>query len=296
MRRPCDLARAVCAPTSAIIFIQELTTVSPSPYWRGYLKLSLVSCPIALHAACASSERVAFRQVNRKTGNRLRQQLIDEQTREPVGPEDKGRGYEIGRGQYLMVDDAELEAIEIESTRTIDIDSFVSRSGIDQRFYDTPYYVTPSDPVGQDAFAVIREAMRQKRVVALGRIVLAKRERVIALEPYDKGLLGTTLRYRYEVRDSTDYFAEVPPLTLAPELLQLAGHIVDSKAASFDPATFRDRYEEALLAHLRAKQAALPPPPKPIFAAPHQVINIMEAARIAGLPQLTFAAQSGGAK
>jgi DNA end-binding protein Ku len=178
-----------------------------------------------------------------------------------------------------MVDDAELEAIEIESTRTIDIDSFVSRSGIDQRFYDTPYYVTPSDPVGQDAFAVIREAMRQKRVVALGRIVLAKRERVIALEPYDKGLLGTTLRYRYEIRDSTDYFAEVPPLTLAPELLQLAGHIVDSKAASFDPATFRDRYEEALLAHLKAKQTGAVPERRKSFAPPHRVVNLMEALR-----------------
>src|SRR5262249_28095177 len=162
------------------------------PSWKGYLKLALVSCPIALHAACSNAERIAFRQINKATGNRLRQQLIDEETREPVAPEHKGRGYEVAKGQYLIVEDAELEAIEI--------DRFVPHSAIDQRFFDSPYYVMPSAPVGQEAFAVMREAMRGKGMVALGRLVLSKRERVIALEPYDKGLLGTTLRYPYEVR------------------------------------------------------------------------------------------------
>ena len=163
--------------------------MSPRPYWKGYLKLSLVSCPIAVHAACASSERISFRQINRKTGNRLRQQLVDEETREAVDGHEKARGYEIGKGQFLLVEDEELEAIEVESTHTIDIDSFVPRTEIDRRFFDTPYYITPNDPVGQDAFAVIREAMRSKALVALGRIVLAKRERVIALEPHEKGLI-----------------------------------------------------------------------------------------------------------
>jgi DNA end-binding protein Ku len=165
------------------------------PYWKGYLKLALVSCPIALHAACSSAERIAFRQINKATGNRLRQQLIDEETREPVNPEHRGRGYEVAKGQYLIVEDEELEAIEIESTHVIEIDSFVPRPQIDQRFFDAPYYVAPNEPVGQEAFAVIREAMRCKTMVALGRLVLSKRERVIALEPYGKGLLGTTLRY-----------------------------------------------------------------------------------------------------
>src|SRR5258708_21507887 len=172
------------------------------PCWKGYLKLALVSCPIALHAPCPTAERMAFRQINKATGNRLRQQLIDEETREPVAPEHKGRGYEIAKGQYLIVEEAELEAIEIESTHTIEIDSFVPRSEIDQRFFDTPYYITPNEPVGQEAFTLIREAMRGKGMVALGRLVLSKRERVIALEPYDKGLLGTTLRYPYEVRNA----------------------------------------------------------------------------------------------
>src|SRR5215472_5235755 len=236
------------------------------PYWKGYLKLALVSCPIALHAACSSAERIALRQINKATGNRLRQQLIDEETREPVAPEHKGRGYEVAKGQYLIVEDAELEAIEIESTHTIEIDRFVPHSAIDQRFFDSPYYVMPSEPVGQEAFAVMREAMRGKGMVALGRLVLSKRERVIALEPYDKGLLGTTLRYPYEVRKAEDYFCDLPDLTIAPDMLTLAEYILDSKASEFDPASFRDRYEEALLAHLKAKQAGAVPERRKTFA------------------------------
>src|SRR5207237_4761625 len=152
--------------------------------------------------------------VNEATGNRLRRQLIVEATGEPVAPEYKGRGYEVAKGRYLIIDDAELEAIEIESTHTIEIDSFVPRAQIDQRFLDTPYYVMPNEPVGQEAFAVIREAMRGKGVVALGRLVLSKRERVIALEPYDKGLLATTLRYPYEVREAGAYFCDLPEPTI----------------------------------------------------------------------------------
>src|SRR5438128_1046617 len=249
------------------------------PYWKGYLKLALVSCPIALHAACSSAERIAFRQINKATGNRLRQQLIDEEIREPVAPEHKGRGYEVAKGQYLIVEDAELDAIEIESTHTIEIDRFVPRAQIDQRFFDTPYYVTPSEPVGQEAFAVIREAMRGKGMVALGRLVLSKRERVMALEPYDKGLLGTTLRYPYEVRNAQDCFSDLPDLTPAADMLALAEQILDGKAGGFEPASFRDRYEEALLAHLKAKQAGMPAVARPEVAAPRRVINLMEALR-----------------
>jgi len=156
--------------------------VSTGPYWRGYLKLSLVSCPIALHVACSSTERVSFRQSNRQTGHRLRQQLIDEVTREPVGSQDKTRGYVIGKGQYLLVEDEELATIEIASTRTIEIDRFVPRAQIDQRFFDTPYYVTPNAAVAQEPFAVMREAMRNKAVVGLGRRHRASDRRALAAE------------------------------------------------------------------------------------------------------------------
>jgi DNA end-binding protein Ku len=246
-------------------------------FWKGYLKLALVSCPIGLFPATSTSERVAFRRINKVTGNRLRQQLIDEETREPVAPEHKGRGYEIGKNQYLVVEDEELNAIEIESTHTIEIDRFVPRSGIDQRFFDTPYYVAPNKLVGQEAFAVICEAMRSKVMVTLGRLGLSKRERVIALEPYHKGPLGTTLRYPYEVRPAADYFGDLPDLAVAPDMLTLAEHILDSKAGGFKPASFRDRYEEALLAHLTAKQAGHVQ--KPALAAPRRVINLMAALR-----------------
>src|SRR5919201_6233337 len=162
--------------------------MAPRAYWKGYLKLSLVSCPVALNPATSSSERVSFRQINKKTGRRLRQQLVDEETREPVESEDRGKGYEVKKNEYLLIEDEELEALEIESNHTIDIDSFVPAAQIDRRYYDSPYYIVPSDKVGQEAFAVIREAMRGKGMVGLGRVVLSKRERPIILQPMGKGM------------------------------------------------------------------------------------------------------------
>jgi DNA end-binding protein Ku len=207
------------------------------------------------HAACSSAERIAFRQINKGTGNRLRQQLIDDETREPVDPEHKGHGYEIAKGRYLIVEDG-----------------FAPRQQIDQRFFDVPYYVTPNAPVAQEAFAMI-QAMRHKTMVALGRLVLCKRERVIALAPYGKGLLRTTLRYPYEMRDAKDYFADLPEMAL------LAAQILESKVARFDPKAFRDRYEEALLGHLKAKQVGAVREERSRFAAPQRVTNLMEALR-----------------
>ncbi len=161
------------------------------------------------------------------------------------------------KGQYVQVEDEELEKIQIESTHTIDIDSFVPRAEIDDRYLDSPYYIAPTDQVGQEAFAVIRDAIREKKMVALGRIVLARREHVVMLEAFDKGLLATTLRYSYEVRDAAAYFEDIPDLKLPAEMKQLAAHIVDSKAAHFDPEKFEDHYETALVELLRAKQAGV---------------------------------------
>lgn len=248
------------------------------PYWKGYLKLSLVSCPIALFTATAASERVSFRQINRKTGHRLRQQLIDDVTREPVEAQDKGRGYEIAKNTYLPVEDEELEAIAIESSQTIEIDRFVPRVQIDERYLESPYYIVPSDQVGQEAFAVIREAMRDKDVVALGRVVLAKRERVIMLEPWQRGLLGIALRYAYEVRASEEYFDDIPDIKVPDEMLRLAEHILETKTGDFDPASFVDHYEEAVIEMLKQKQAGMPVP-KPRQAEAPNVINLMDALR-----------------
>jgi DNA end-binding protein Ku len=233
-------------------------SIVPRAYWKGYLKLSLVSCPVAINPATSSIERISFRQINKKTGNRLRQQLVDDVTREPVEAADKGRGFEVDKNVYLPIEDSEIEELEIESSHSIDIDSFVPAAQIDKRYFDTPYYISSDDEVGQEAFAVIREAMRGKGVVALGRVVISKRERVIAIEPYGKGLIGTTLRYPYEIRNADEYFADIADVKIDKEMLNLAEHIVEKKEADFDPSTFVDHYEQALADFIRKKQAKAP--------------------------------------
>jgi DNA end-binding protein Ku len=253
--------------------------MAPRAYWKGYLKLSLVSCPIALYPAASGSERVSFNRINKKTGNRLKQLLVDSETSEPVERDDVGRGFEVGKGQYIQVEDDELEKIQIESSHTVDIQSFVPRHEIDDRYLDNAYYMAPTDQVGQEAFAVIRDTIRDKGMVALGRIVLARREHVVMLEAFDKGLLAVTLRYPYEVREAAGYFEDVPDLKLPAEMKELAAHIVDSKTTSFDPATFEDHYETALVEMLRAKQAGRMIEAPKGEAAPQRVINLMDALR-----------------
>src|SRR5215469_5502008 len=205
--------------------------MAPPANWKGYLRLSLVSCPIALYPASSLREKVSFNRINRKTGNRLKQQNVDSETGEVVPREDIARGYEIGKGQYLLVEDEEFEAIQIESTRTIDIDQFVPKSEIDERYIDSPYYIVPDGQVGQDAFAVIRDTIAKMNMVALGRVVLTRREHVIALEARGKGLLGMTLRYPYEVRDEQPYFEGIADLKLPKDMMDLAGHIVATSLA-----------------------------------------------------------------
>ena len=253
--------------------------MAPRAYWKGYLKLSLVSCPIALYPAASGSERVSFNRINKKTGNRLKQLQVDAETGEPVERDDIGRGFEIGKGQYLQVEDEELEKIQIESSHTVDIQNFVPRHEIDDRYLDSTYYMAPTDQVGQEAFAVIRDTIRDKGMVALGRIVLARREHVVMLEAFDKGLLAVTLRYPYEVREATGYFEDVPDLKLPAEMKELAAHIVDSKAAHFDPATFEDHYETALVEMLRAKQAGRVIQAPKEETTPARVVNLMDALR-----------------
>src|SRR6266704_1877823 len=231
--------------------------MAPRAYWKGYLKLSLVSCPIALYPASSSSERVSFNRINTKTGNRLKQQMVDADSGEPVDKEDIKRGYEYAKGQYIVVEDEEIDKIKIESTHTIEIDNFVPRSEIDDRYLDSPYYISPTDQVGQEAFSVIRDAMREKQMVGLARVVLTRREHVVMLEPFDKGLLATTLRYPYEIRDHADYFEDIPDLKLPAEMLKLAAHIVDNKAGHFDPKAAEDHYEKALVDLLKNKQAGV---------------------------------------
>jgi DNA end-binding protein Ku len=253
--------------------------VAPRPYWKGYLKLSLVSCPIALTPATSSSEKISFRQVNKETGNRIRYKKVDTETDEEVPSDQIGKGYEVGKNEFLIMDDEELEAVELESNHTIDIDQFVPFTQIDKRYYDQPYYIVPNDEVGVEAFAVIRKAMEGKGMTALARVVMNKRERVIALEPWGKGLLGTTLHYAYEVRKADDYFDDIPDVKIPNDMLKLAEHIVESKEGDFQPDLFVDHYETALVEIIRKKQAHVPLKKSAKVEAPKNVINLMDALR-----------------
>jgi DNA end-binding protein Ku len=252
--------------------------MAPRANWKGYLRLSLVSCPIALYPASSLGEKVSFNRLNRKTGNRLKQQNVDSETGEVVPREDMARGYEVAKGQYLIVEDEELDAVQIESTRTIDIDQFVPKSEIDERYIDSPYYIAPDGQVGQDAFAVIRDTIGKLNMVALGRVVLTRREHVIALEPKGRGLMGLTLRYPYEIRDEESYFEDIPELKLPKEMLDLATHIVNTKSGHFDPSLFQDRYENALIDLLKKKEAGEKIEPSWEVGAP-RVVNLMDALR-----------------
>jgi DNA end-binding protein Ku len=253
--------------------------MAPRAYWKGSLKLSLVSCPVVLYPASTSVEKTRFHMINKETGNRLKQQMVDAETGDVVESDQKGRGYEVGKGEYVEVEKEELEAVQVESNHTIDIDSFVPRDEIDKRYLNHPYYIAPDGKAGIDAFAVIRDAMKDKDRVALARIVLSNREHVIAIEPLGKGLLGTTLRYPYELRDEEDYFDDIKNPKISKDMIELASHILDSKAAHFDPSKFKDEYENALKTLVKRKAAGKPVKVAEREEKPDNVINLMDALR-----------------
>ena len=252
--------------------------MAPRAYWKGYLKLSLVSCPIALFPASSEREKISFHQLHKQTGNRIKYRKVDAETGDEVESANIIKGYEVGKGEYLEIAPEELEAIAIESKRTIEIDEFVPRKEIDEIYFNNPYYIVPDGEVGQQAFAVIREAIRQEGMVAIGKVVFTSREHVIALEARDKGLLGVTLRYPYEVRKEEEYFDDIPEEKLPKDMLDLAKHIVDSKKAEWKPERFEDQYEDALKELLKKKQSGQKIE-APRDREPSKVINLMDALR-----------------
>ena len=216
--------------------------MAPRAYWKGYLKLSLVSCPVALFPATSEREKISFHQLNKNTGNRIKYRKVDAETGDEVESADIIKGYQVGKGEYLQLDPEELEAIAIESKRTIEIDEFVPRKEIDELYQNNPYYIVPDGEVGQQAFAVIREAIRQEGMVAIGKVVFTSREHIIALEARGKGMMGMTLRYPYEVRKEDEYFDDIPDEKIPKDMLELASHIVESKAGHFKPEKFEDQH------------------------------------------------------
>jgi DNA end-binding protein Ku len=252
--------------------------VAPRAYWKGFLKLSLVSCPIALFPATSEREKISFHQLNKDTGNRVRYRKVDSETGDEVEQSNIIKGYEVEKGHYVELDPEELEAVAIESKRTIEIDEFVPKKDIDELYMRDPYYIVPDGPVGQQAFAVIREVIRNEGMVAIGKVVFTSREHIIMLEARENGMMGVTLRYPYEVRASKDYFDDIEDEKIPKDMLDLAVHIVETKAGHFKPTAFKDEYEDALKDLLRKKQKGEKITPAK-ERAPSNVINLMDALR-----------------
>jgi DNA end-binding protein Ku len=252
--------------------------MAPRANWKGYLKLSLVSCGVSLFPATSTSERVHFNVINRETGNRVHYQVVDAATGKEVPQEDRVKGYKVGRDQYVLLEEEELDQVALESTHTINVEAFVPREEVDEIYLDESYYLVPNDKPGVEAFAVIREAMREKNLAGIARVVLYRRERILMLQPRGDGIVGTLLRYKNEVREEDKYFDDIPNVKVSKDMLELAEHILDSKKAKFDPSKFEDRYEDALKKLISAKKAGRKLPELPA-EQPSNVINLMDALR-----------------
>jgi DNA end-binding protein Ku len=252
--------------------------MAPRANWKGFLRLSLVTCPVALYPATSDSEKISFNQINRNTGHRIKYTRVDADTGEEVASEDIMKGFKVDTDTYVEVTKEELENVALESTRTIEIDEFVQRDEIDPRYIIRPYYLRPDGKVGHDAFAVIRETIRDMNMVAIGRVVLTSREHIIALEPMDKGLVGTLLRYPYEVRAEDEYFDDIQDVKVTKDMLDLAKHIVNQKSGRFEPEKFEDQYEAALVDLINKKRAGQPIT-KEDRPAGGNVVDLMETLR-----------------
>jgi Ku protein len=262
-------------------------------YWKGYLKLSLVTCPVALYPAFSQAEKTHFHQINCRTGHRLRQQMVDEETGEVVDRAERCRGYQIAKGKYVEIEPEVVKAIEMQSTHTLDIEKVVPIEEIDRRYFDRPYYILPDGKAGEEAFAVIRDAMKDKGEAALVRIVLTNRQHVMAIEPFGKIMLGTILRYDYEVRDDKELSSSVPSPKISKEMVILASHILDTKAGHFDPSQFKDEFELALRKLVKRKAAGKTIELPEQRGRPSNVLDLMEALRqSAGRPAALTAANA----
>lgn len=251
--------------------------MAPRPAWKGYLKLSLVTCAVELTNVVTHSEKISFRVLNRKTGNTVKRIYVDAETGKPIADGDEIKGYEVDDGEFVHIEEDEIEAVKIESSNMMSLDGFVDKSSIQQIYLDTPYYLAPADKVSEDAFAVIREAMTAKKKAGLARIVLYRRERPVVIEPLGKGMVLTTLRYDSSVRQADTVFDDIKQVKTDKEMIDLAEHIIDKKAAKFDPSGFDDKYEEALLELIRAKKAGRKAPKAKAASKPSNVVNLFDA-------------------
>jgi len=264
--------------------------MAPRPAWKGYLKLSLVTCAVELTNATTNAEKVSFRVINRKTGNTVKRQYVDAATGKPVDSDDEVKGYEIGGDEYLLIEEKDIESVQIESSHTLALDSFVKREEIEKIYLDSPYYLAPADKVSEEPFAVIRDALTKKKMAGLARIVLYRRERPVLIEPLGKGMLVTTLRYDKTVVQPGAVFDDIKAVKIDPEMIDLATHIIDKKTTTFDPSKFEDKYETALLDLIKARQAGKKAPIAKASPKPSNVVNLFDALK------KSLAEESGSAK
>jgi len=264
-----------------IPFVEK--AMAPRSFWKGYLKLSLVTCPVAMVPARSDNEKVKFHTLNRKTGNRIESRLVDEKTGKPVDDEDQVKAYQSGDNDYVMLEDDELAAVALESTRTIDIEMFVPKDSIGWIWYDQPHYLTPNDKVGEEAFAVIREAMKSSDTVGISRLVLYRRERAVMLHPLDNGIVLWTLRYGDEVRDSKDYWENIGPEKRDPKLASMIAKLIDERTTTWDPKLASDPVQKNLMKIIAAKKKSAKAPAKSTSEKPAptggNVVSIFDALR-----------------
>lgn len=252
--------------------------MAPRAVWKGFLKVAEIVCPVALHTAASTSDRITFHTLNRATGNRVRRHYVDQDTGKPVETEDQIKGYEIAAGEYVEIDAEEIAAATPESDKTLAVEAFVPNDEVDDVFFDRPYYLTPSDRAAEEAFGLIRDGMRRSHAAAIARAVLFRRMRSVLIRAEGNGLVATTLSFDYAVRPAREAFDGIPKLKIEGEMLELAQHIIQTKRGTFDPTAFDDRYEAALAELVKAKlegKTFAPPPPRKT----DKVVDLMAALR-----------------
>jgi DNA end-binding protein Ku len=258
--------------------------MAPRPYWKGYLKLSLVTCPVAMSPAISESEKVRFHTLNKETGNRVLSRYVDSVTGKPVKDENEAKGYERGENDYVLLTDEDLESIDLETVRTIDIEKFVPRKSIEWIYLETPHYLVPNDKIGNEAFAVIRDAMKAETVLGVSRVVIGRRERAVVLEPRDQGIVVWTLRFGDEVRPETEYFQGIEKKADTSTVAAIT-QMIKRRMVEWSPSMVSDPIQESLLKLIATKKKALKPSKsskaakgkKDDDAKPSNVISIMDA-------------------
>jgi DNA end-binding protein Ku len=228
------------------------------PTWQGHLRLSLVTCPVALYSATSAAGDVHFHLINPKTENRIKMVTTDPDTG-PISRSDLVKGYEVEKGRYIILTDEEIASVKLESTRILDIERFVDNAEIDRLYWNDPFFLVPDGKIAAEAYSVIREAMVQSGRIALGRVVLHTRERLMALEPQGRGIVAWSLRSRAEVRNADDFFGEIPAVEANAGMVDIASKIIEQQEGPFDPSQFVDRYEEALKGLIASKQKGQAP-------------------------------------